>query len=133
MTLSTVPEVSRSATGGVTPTTDAVSNAARALAHAVDVAQAKVVHGDDGDRLEISTLDLRPITARSIADRLTAGMTGVEVREWTAGGSRFVDVSGRLLAMRVVVTRFVGPEAATEPLAETIAVAKRVAALAGAA
>jgi hypothetical protein len=128
-----VPGVDRSDSAAVTPTTDAVSWATRALAQAVDLAQVKVVRGDGGDYVEISTLDLVPTRAKSIADRLTAGMSGVEVREWTAGGSRFVDVSGRLLAMRVVVTRFVGPVASTEPLAETRAVMERVTALAGAA
>lgn len=131
LTSTNVPDVGRSDTSGVTPTTDTVSNAFRALAHAIDTAQVQVVTSDDGDYLKVSTVDQQPLVARSIADRLTAGMSDVDVREWTAGRSRFVDVSGRLLAMRVVVTRFVGSASATEPLAETRAVVERVRALAG--
>ncbi|GAA4439759.1 hypothetical protein GCM10023170_011700 [Phytohabitans houttuyneae] len=131
MTPKSLTDTRCSVTSSVTPTTDAVVHAVKALARAVDVAQVSVVQGRDCDRVKVSTLDLAPVTARSISDRLLAGMTAVEVRPWQAGGSQFEDVSGLLLTMHVTVTRFVGPAAAVvEPLAETQAAVARVAALA---
>jgi hypothetical protein len=130
MTLSTLPDATRTGSATVTPTTDAVAAAVHALARAVDIAQVHIVASPSGDTTRVSTIGLAPTVARSLADRLTAGMRDVAVAEWTAAGSRLVDVTGQLLTMRLTVTRYVGPVATTEPLAETAAVARRVAALA---
>ncbi len=90
------------------PSCAEVSAALRALADAVDVASVSITRpaGDGPSCVSVSLVGLTDGVRYRIWDQLVAGMTGVRVGSWAAGGLTCREASGLLLGgpVRVVDT-----------------------------